>query len=199
MSQASPITLTALGKVQGLQKQLLASLDKTSAGLGHFLKVLAQSPSAHKAYAELQTLNHNGKLDRLTGLRIALTLAALNQCQHSLSLHTLSAREAGLNSSEIDSNRQGTSQDAKGAVAVQFVRNLANLSSNHQALSSQQWHNIRNAGYSDPEILEIISHVAMNLLGNMLTTAKEVESNFAPLNLNTLDEKSELSEAPTSL
>ena len=186
MSQTSPITVMALEKAQGLQKQLLASFDKTSAGMGHFLKKLAQSPSAHKAYAELQTLNHNGHLDRLTGLRIALTLAALNQCQHSLSLHTVSAREAGLNSSEIDSIWQGTSQDAKGAVAVQFARNLANLSSNNDKLNPEQWHNIRNAGYGDSEILEIISHVAMNLLGNMLTTSK-------------LDESRELSEAPTSL
>jgi len=185
MSQASPINLMALEKAQGLQKQLLASLDKTSAGMGHLLKALAQSPTALNAYSELQSLNQNGHLDRLTGLRIALTLAALNQCQHSLSLHTVSAREAGLNSSEIDSIWQGTSQDAKGAVAVQFARNLANLSSNNDKLNPEQWHNIRNAGYGDSEILEIISHVAMNLLGNMLTTSK-------------LDESRELSEAPTS-
>lgn len=185
MSQTSPITLMALEKAQGLQKQLFASVNKPSLGMHHFLKALALSPAALSAYSELQSINQNGSLDKFTGIRIALTLAAHNQCQSNLALHTVSAREAGFNSSEIDSNRAGTSQDAKGAVAVQFARNLANLSINSASISAEQWQDIRLAGYNDAEILEIISHVGMNLLGNALATEK-------------LDESSELIEAPST-
>ncbi|MEH6347125.1 MAG: carboxymuconolactone decarboxylase family protein [Bermanella sp.] len=185
MSQTSPITLMAIEKAQGLQALLFASVNEPSTGIHHFLKVLALSPTALSAYSELQSINQNGNLDKPTSIRIALTLAAHNQCQSSLALHTASARKAGFNSSEIDSNCTGTSQDAKGAVAVQFARNLANLSTNSAKVSTEQWRDIRLAGYNDAEILEIISHVGMNLLGNELATNKEIES-------------SELIEAPST-
>lgn len=204
MSQASPITLMALEKAQGLQAKIFTRINEPSDTLHHFLKVLALSPTALSSYTELQTVNHNGSLDNLTGLRIALTLAALNQCQTSLALHTQNAREAGLNSSEIDSNRAGTSQDAKGAVAVQFARHLAKLSCNNPKVSEEQWQDIRCAGYSDADILEIISHVGMNLLGNAVEQASEIKSDLLPVSLNKtaklngFNKSNELIEAPNT-
>lgn len=110
-----------------------------------------------------------GSLDKFTKQRIALMLAELNQCQDSISLHTKRAREAGFNSSEIDSNRAGTSQDARGAVAVQFAKTLAihQGSTTPEQLKNkypEQWQEVRAAGYSDSDIVDIIIHVDMNLL-----------------------------------
>ena len=194
MNQASPITSVILEKAQGLQKALFANINDTSTSLNDCLQELAQSAAVLEDYAQLQSLNLNGHLDALTALRIALTLSELNQCQSSLALHIASARQAGLNSSEIDSNRAGTSQDAKGAVAVQFARQLVRGSGHSQKVSPKQWQDIRRAGYSDDQILEIISHVGMHLLGNMLINIDGTESNFSLINLNKKSQLSELKE-----
>ena len=180
MNQASTITPMVLEKAQDLQKAIFANMNDTSTSLSDCLQELAQTPCALKDYDELQRLNFNGQLDAFTVLRIALTLAELNQCQTSLALHTASARQAGLNSSEIDSNRAGTSQDAKGAIAVQFARHLAS----HSKVSAQHWQDIRRAGYSDCEVLEIISHVGMNILGNRLISMGIMNNHLFPIGLN---------------
>ena len=198
MNQASPITCVTLEKAQGLQKALFANINDASTNLNHCLQGLAQSPAVLEDYAQLQSLNLNGHLDALTILRIALTLSEFNQCQSSLALHTASARQAGLNSSEIDSNRSGTSQDAKGAVAVQFARHLVRGSDHTQKVSPEQWQDSRRAGYSDGEILEIISHVGMHVLGNMLVSMNIMTNHSSPINLNkksTLSEIKELNES----
>jgi AhpD family alkylhydroperoxidase len=153
--------------------------EKALKNVGHSMnslqKVLAHSPSALQAYTDLETLNQQGNLDRLTKQRIALTLAQLNDCTYSVSHHTRQAREAGLNSSEIDSNLAGTSQDAKGAVAVQFARTLATHKGN---VNPQQWQEIRQAGYNDSDIVEIIAHVGMNILGNLFGKACNLQNDF---------------------
>ena len=194
MNQASPITSVILEKAQGLQKVLFANINDTSTSLNDCLQELAQSAAVLEDYAQLQSLNLNGHLDALTALRIALTLSELNQCQSSLALHIASARQAGLNSSEIDSNRAGTSQDAKGAVAVQFAQQLVRGSGHSQKVSPEQWQDIRRAGYSDGEILEIISHVGMHVLGNMLVSMNAMTNQSPPINLKRKSQLSELKE-----
>jgi alkylhydroperoxidase family enzyme len=60
-------------------------------------------------------------------------------------------------------NRAGSSQDAKAAIAVKFARSLAE---HNGEVTTAELLEIRNAGYSDAEIVEIITHVGMtNILG----------------------------------
>ncbi len=42
---------------------------------------------------------------------------------------------------------------------------------------------VRNAGYSDAEIVEIITHVGMNILTNILGKASRVEIDFPRVEL----------------
>ena len=162
------------------QKELYAAITAQLGMVPNFLKVFANSPSALRAFLGLHTIAGEGSLDHQTRERIALTTAEKNACEYCVSAHTAIGRKAGLSSAEIEANRAGTSQDAKAEVAVKFSRSLIE---NQGEVSTSELLAIRNAGYSDAEIVEIITHVGMNVLTNMIGKASRVAIDFPKVEL----------------
>ncbi len=162
---------TATGDAKTLLDAVQAKLGMTP----NFLKVLANSPAALGSFLGLHGIAEAGSLDLQTRERIALALAEQNSCEYCLSAHTAIGRKTGLTGDEMEANRQGTSQDAKAAAAVAFARALVE----HKGeVTNAEIDAVRNAGYGDAEIVEIIVHVGMNLLTNILGKASRVEVDF---------------------
>ncbi|MGZ8226784.1 MAG: carboxymuconolactone decarboxylase family protein [Methylococcaceae bacterium] len=155
-----------------------ALFDAIQAQIGmvpNFLKVFANSPAALRAFLGLNGIAGEGSLDPQTRERIALGLAQQNSCEYCLSAHTAIGRKAGLTNAEIEANRAGTSQDAKASVAVKLARSLVE---NMGEVTTAELIEARAAGYSDAEIVEIITHVGMNILTNMIGKASRLEIDF---------------------
>lgn len=157
------------------QQELFAAITSKLGMVPNFLKVFANSPAALRGFLGLHGIADEGSLDARTKERIALALAEKNACQYCLSAHTAIGRKAGLDSAEIEASRAGTSQDAKAAVAVKFARSLAE---HNGEVTTAELLEVRNAGYSESDIVEIISHVGMNVLTNILAKASRVEIDF---------------------
>ncbi len=162
------------------QQALFDAIQSQLGMVPNFLRVFANSPSALKAFLGLHTIAGEGALDEATRERIALALAEQNACQYCVSAHSAIGRKTGLNSDEIEANRAGNSQDAKAAVAVRFAKSL---SENTGEVTTSELLEVRNAGYSDAELVEIITHVGMNLLTNILGKASQVEIDFPKVEL----------------
>lgn len=146
----------------------------------NFLRVLANSPAALGAFLGLHQIAEHGALDLPTRERIAVALAEQNGCQYCLSAHSAIGRKAGLSGDEIDANREGTSHDAKAAAAVAFARALVE---NKGDVTQAELDAVRAAGYGEAEIVEIIVHVGMNLLTNILGRASRVDIDFPKVEL----------------
>jgi uncharacterized peroxidase-related enzyme len=160
-----------------------ALLDAIQAKLGmvpNFLKILANSPAALRAFLGLHGIANEGSLTPQTRERIALAVAQQNSCEYCVSAHTAIGRKAGLTNAEIAANRAGTSQEDKAAVAVKFARALVE---NSGEVTTADITEARDAGYSDAEIVEIITHVGMNILTNMIGKASRVEIDFPKVDL----------------
>lgn len=162
------------------QKALLDAIQSQLGMVPNFLKVFANSPAALKAFLGLYGVAGAGSLDPQTRERIALALAQQNSCEYCLSAHTAIGHKAGLSSAEIEANRAGSSQDAKAAAAVKFARALVAHSGE---VTTAEIAEVRNAGYSDADIVEIITHVGMNILTNILGKASRVEIDFPKVEL----------------
>lgn len=157
--------------------------DAIEAKLGvvpNFLKVFANSPAALRAFLGLHGIANEGSLDPQTRERIAVGLAQQNACEYCLSAHAAIGRKAGLTAAEIAANRAGTSQDAKAAVAVKFARSLVD---NMGEITTAELIEVRNAGFNDADIVEIITHVGMNVLTNILGKASRVDIDFPKVEL----------------
>lgn len=171
----SRINLVTTETANAEQKSLLDAIEGQLGMVPNFLKVFANSPAALRAFLGLHGIAGEGSLDGQTRERIALALAQQNSCEYCLSAHTAIGRKAGLSGDEIAANRSGTSQDAKAAVAVRFARSLVE----HQGdVTTAEINEARAAGYSDADLVEIITHVGMNVLTNILGKASRLEIDF---------------------
>lgn len=157
------------------QAALFSAINQQLGTVPNFLKIFANSPSALNAFLGLFSIANEGSLDALTKERIALAIAQQNDCQYCVSAHTAIGSNAGLSGAEIQANRAGTSQDAKAAVAVKFAKALAE---HNGEVTNAELVEVRNAGYSDSDIVEIITHVGMNIMTNILGKASRVEIDF---------------------
>lgn len=162
------------------QKALLDAIQSQLGMVPNFLKVVANSSDALKAFLGLHKIAGSGSLDPQTRERIALALAEQSACQYCVSAHTAIGRKAGLDSPEIEANRAGTSQDTKAAAAVVFARALVEHTGE---VTNGEFAAVRNAGYSDAEVVEIITHVALNLFTNIVGKASRVEIDFPTVEL----------------
>ncbi len=162
------------------QSELFEAIRSQLGMVPNFLKVFANSPAALSAFLGLHQIAGAGSLDPQTRERIALTLAQKNSCQYCLSAHTAIGRKAGLTGAEIETNRSGTSQDAKAAVAVKFAHALVE----HKGeVTNDELQELRDAGYGESDIVEIITHTGMNFLTNLIAKASRVEIDFPTVEL----------------
>ncbi len=163
------------------QTELFTAIKSKLGIVPNFLRIFANSPDALTAFLGFYHIAGNGSLDAATRERIALTLAQKNECGYCLSAHTAIGSKAGLNKAEINSNRSGDSQDAKAAVAVKFARSLVDHMGEVTTGEIQELH---DAGFTDADIVEIITHTGINILTNILSKASRVEIDFPRVDLN---------------
>lgn len=176
----SRISVVSQQSANPVQAELYRAIEAKLGVVPNFLKVMANSPAALKAFLGLYEITQEGSLESQTRERIALAMAQENACEYCLSAHTAIGRKHGLSDGEIQANRAGTSQDAKAAVAVKLARSLLE---NRGEVTTSELQEAREAGYSDSDIVEIIVHVALNTLTNILGKASRVDIDFPKVSL----------------
>jgi uncharacterized peroxidase-related enzyme len=155
---------------------LLEAVKKQLGVVPNMFRLFSNSPAALEGYLSFSGALSKGTLDPKTRTRIAMTVAELNGCDYCLSAHTyLGTNVAKLDAAELTANRDGSSNDAKGAAALRFARKLV---AERGRVSAADVDAVKAAGYSGAEVLEIIAHVALNTLTNYVNTAISTDIDF---------------------
>lgn len=155
------------------------SLEAVNSLLGsvpNLFRIVANSPQTLEGYLGLNGALGKGSLSAQTRERIALAVAQINGCNYCLAAHNYPGTNlAKLSKAEIEAARRGTSSDAKAAAAVGFAVKITN---NRGTVSVGDLQAVRDAGYSDAEIVEIIGNVALNTLTNYINETLGTEIDF---------------------
>lgn len=176
----SRVTVIDPATATGEAKELLDAVRSSLGIVPNFIRVLANSPAALRGFLGLHQIAGSGSLDAKTRERIALAVAEQNACQYCVSAHTAIGRKSGLDNNEIMENRLGRSGDAKAGAALAFARALVD---DLGGVTPAQGDAVRRAGHSDAEIVEIITHVALNILTNMIGKATGIDIDFPHVEL----------------
>ena len=161
----------ASDRVQGLFSDVKEQLGMVP----NFIGVLANSPAVLESFLHASSGLAGGTLDLATRERIALAVAEENACEYCVAAHTALAEQAGLDGDEIIAARNGGSADAKADAAVKFAREVLE---NKGAVTSAELNAVRESGFSDGEIVEIIANVAVNTWTNFLGKAGQIDIDF---------------------
>jgi len=180
----SRIPTHATEQTPAKSQPLLAAVQKQLGMVPNLFRIVANSPASLEAYLGFSGALNKGALAAPTRERIALAVAEVNGCAYCLSAHTYLARNlAKLDDAEITANRNGASNDVKADAAVRFAVKLAR---GRGQASDADIAALRQAGYSDSEIVEIIAHVALNTFTNYVNEALKTEIDFPVVTARTV-------------
>ena len=130
--------------------------------------MLKRSDIAAEWFTRWQHNQYRWQLPLSTRRRLALALAKLDGCPTQRRVHRLRASACGLTRAELDANERGSSQDARIERAIEFALAVA---THRGHLTARHWQRIEPAGFSEPELVEIIALVGANLLEHRLSGA----------------------------
>jgi uncharacterized peroxidase-related enzyme len=171
----SRLSIPTREEAPAASQPMLDAVHKQLGVVPNMFRLIAQSPVALQGFAA-----NNGALtkalDVKTRERIALAVAQVNGCDYCLSAHTyLGLNLAKISPEKIALNRHGESGDAKGNAAVKFA---ARVVRERGHVSDDDIKAVRDAGFSDGQIVEIISVTAENIFTNLLNTVAETDIDF---------------------
>jgi uncharacterized peroxidase-related enzyme len=160
---------------------LLQAVNKQLGSVPNLFRLVANSPAALEGYLGMSGALGKGALAAQTRERIALAVAEINGCGYCLSAHTyLGKNLAKLDDAEMAANRSGASNDPRADAAVRFA---AKVTQQRGKVSAGDVSAVRNAGYSDAEIIEIVQHVALNTWTNYINEVAATEIDFPVVEL----------------
>jgi uncharacterized peroxidase-related enzyme len=154
------------------------TLDTFTKNIGftpNMMATFAISPIAFNAWAAL--LGGMSKaLDVKTRDSIGLAVSEVNGCNYCLTVHSYTAKHmAKLSEDEIILARKGHATDPTRDAAVQFARQVIETRSN---INEADFTAVRDAGYSDTNIMEIVGLVAMYSLTNFINNVSNPDKDF---------------------
>jgi uncharacterized peroxidase-related enzyme len=169
------INIVDPAQATGKSKELLTALQNRLKSVPNLAKALANSPAALQAWMEFEGALAKASLDAKLKQEIALAVGQKNGCEYCVSAHTAIGKRAGLTDQHILSSRQGQGASPKDTAALMFARELLDSRGQVPATSVQA---LRNQGFTDGEIAEIVAHVALNIFTNYFNIALDVDVDF---------------------
>jgi uncharacterized peroxidase-related enzyme len=171
----SRLAIPARDDVPEASKPILDTVHKQLGVVPNMFRLIATSPAALQGFT-----GNNGALgktlDVKTRERIALAVAQVNGCDYCLSAHTyLGLNLAKISPEEVALNRKGASGDAKANAAVGFA---AKIVRERGHIADADIKAVRDAGFSDGEIVEIVAVTAENIFTNLLNVIAGTEIDF---------------------
>ena len=171
----SRLTAIEPNSTTGKTKQLFDAVKGKLGLVPNMARVMANSPAVLEAYLGFSGALGAGSLDAELRQQIALMTAQANHCDYCLSAHTAIGKMVGLTETQLLDSREGHGTTARATAALAFAKQV--LDGKGQ-ISEGDLQAVREAGFSDGDIAEIIAHVALNVLTNYFNIAAQTEIDF---------------------
>lgn len=161
--------------IPAASQPLLARIHKAFGATPNMFKAVANSPAALESmWAAFGALG-KGTLGAKLGEQIAVAVANRNRCEYCLAAHTVLGQNAGASSAEMAFAQVGQSSDARTAATLAFALKVVEQ---RAQITDADVSSLREVGFDDEQIVEIIAHVALNLFTNYINVVLDVEVDF---------------------
>jgi uncharacterized peroxidase-related enzyme len=154
------------------------TLDAFTKNIGftpNMMATFAASPIAFNAWATLFS-SLSKALDAKTRDSIGLAVSEVNGCNYCLTVHSFTAEHmAKLPADEIILARKGHANDPKRDGAIQFARRVIET---RGKVDDGDVKAVRDAGYTEANVIEIVTLVAMYSLTNFFNNVFDPERDF---------------------
>lgn len=157
---------------EGRTKELLDTVQQAFGMVPNTAKVMANSPAVLDSYLAFSTAMGGVKIGEKLHNQVKLTTSETNSCDYCTSILCAVAPSAGLSADDILAGRTGTAQDRHTDAALKFAEAVLE---NRGKVSDQQLAAVRDAGFDDAEIVEIVASVVLGCFTNFLNNVADTE------------------------
>ncbi|MBC7846918.1 MAG: carboxymuconolactone decarboxylase family protein [Flavobacterium sp.] len=161
-------------------KELFDVIKKKMGMVPNMMRTMGNSPSVLNGYLGFSGALEGASLGSKLSELIALTVANENGCDYCNAAHTFVGGKKGIDSNAIDMARDGFSTDLKTKAALEFAKEVLATKGRVSDISIES---IKNAGYNDGAIAEIIASVALSVFTNYFNNVADTEIDFPKLSL----------------
>ena len=147
----------------GRAKELLDAVKAKLGIVPNMTRAMAVSPSVLEAYLGFSGALTHGVLPARVREQLALDVGEANRCHYCVSAHSALGERAGLTDQDVLDSRRGASADPKADVLLRFARTVVEK---RGLVEDADIAAVREAGYGDAEIAEVVAHVALNVFTN---------------------------------
>ncbi len=172
MSRFKPVDPAA---ATGRTKELLDAVKQKFGMVPNITRLMANSPQVLEGYLGFSGALAGGRLDPQLRERIAIAVASANGCDYCLSAHTAGGRMVGLSQEELTAAQQGQSSGERETVALRFATKIVR---ERGWVADKDVNGLRQAGFDDGEIVEIIAVTVLNIFTNYFNHVAETEIDF---------------------
>ena len=150
----------------------LENLQKSLGKVPNLFRTVSASPAALDGLLQLRSALARGHLRLAVREAIAIALAEEHGCDYCLSTHVASAERVGLSTDSVSEIREGRSSDPKIDAAIAFALAVTRTRGN---VSDADLERVREAGYTDADIVEIVANVTANVFTNYMNNVARTE------------------------
>lgn len=180
MTTTARIALQDRASATGTARQLLEQVQGAFGATPNMFRAVANSPAALASMWGAFGALGGGTLGARLGEQIAVAIADINDCEYCLAAHTVLGRKAGASAEEMAAAQAGQSQDPRTAAALTFATDVVRK---RARIETRDVEALREAGFDDGAIVEIMAHVALNLFTNYVNVAFAVPVDFPTVKL----------------
>ena len=162
--------------VPAASQPLLDQIQQAFGATPNMFKAVSKSPAALQSMWGFFGALGKGTLGARLGEQIAVAIANANRCEYCLAAHTLMAKKAGFSSEQIHALRRGAyAEETQLDALVKFAQTLVTTTG---TLPEADVAALRNAGFSDQQVIEIISAISAILFTNMVNRVNDTVVDF---------------------
>ena len=160
----------------GRTKELFEGIQSKLGMVPNMMRTMGNSSAVLEGYLNLGDALGKGTLGRKLGELIALTVAETNGCNYCLSAHSfIGEKLVKIDKASLEQAREGKNNNSKIQAALTFARTLL---AKHGQVSNQDVQAVKDAGYTEGEVGEIVAHVALNVLTNYFNNTADTVIDF---------------------
>lgn len=176
----SHVPLVTREQATGTVKDQLDQIHAAFGTVPAMFRAVAHSPAALTSMWTSFGAFAGGALGPALGEQIAVAVADRNACEYCLAAHTALGRKAGVTREALAAAQQGESDDPRTAALLRFALTVVEERGQVSAADVQA---VRDQGWGDEHIVEVLGQVALNLFTNYVNVALAVPVDFPAVGL----------------
>ncbi|WP_025139262.1 carboxymuconolactone decarboxylase family protein [Achromobacter sp. DH1f] len=171
----SRIPLVDATSAPAASRDILRQIHGAFGATPNMFRAVANSPAALQSmWAAFGALG-SGVLPAQLGEKVAVAVADSNRCEYCLAAHTALGKKAGASAEQMAAAQAGRADDPQTAAVLDFALKLVR---DRGQLRDADIAALRQAGFDDGQIVELLAHVALNLFTNYVNVAFDVPVDF---------------------